>query len=435
MNQVTPLRGVPPEIGTTSNYERVTVSYDAAGRHTSSSEYCSDISNSGTSTPVVRTYDADNHTLTDNCSGYDPSGTVCTANAESNESFTWDPAGHLSQITEYLPGGPNETYTLHWDGNTLLFVSDSSGNLVQLNIEKLAMYTSSANTLTVIDRDFAGQQVSAHQADAGDVWMVAPNAFVPGKWVSVPKVISQFPGYGSYQSGDTTDSTGKVTQMAVFGQVVGIGRLDGYQSGDLIFQGVRAYDPSMQQWTSPDAYAGDVQDPMSQRPYMWNRNNPLAYSDPSGYHIIIMYARSVGGVASEYAHFFIEVHNDKGQVIARYSFGPSGSCPWHCGKLISEGPGYDRPHVDGIDTFGRTIIGGCKKGVCTMNNGGFNEKGLAATAKQINALRLNYKITGPNSASAAYTMCKVNGGKGCGSTNTGGHPAPGDGQNLLPNAH
>ncbi|MGB8834286.1 MAG: HNH endonuclease signature motif containing protein, partial [Candidatus Sulfotelmatobacter sp.] len=38
-----------------------------------------------------------------------------------------------------------------------------------------------------------------------------------------------------------------------------------------------------EQWTTPDAYKGDVHDPMSQRSYMWNNNNPVAYSDPSGY--------------------------------------------------------------------------------------------------------------------------------------------------------
>jgi filamentous hemagglutinin len=37
------------------------------------------------------------------------------------------------------------------------------------------------------------------------------------------------------------------------------------------------------QWMTPDAYAGRVDDPMSQRPYMWNNNNPITYSDPSGY--------------------------------------------------------------------------------------------------------------------------------------------------------
>lgn len=37
------------------------------------------------------------------------------------------------------------------------------------------------------------------------------------------------------------------------------------------------------QWTTPDAYAGEVDDPMTQKPFMWNRNNPYPYSDPSGY--------------------------------------------------------------------------------------------------------------------------------------------------------
>ena len=40
----------------------------------------------------------------------------------------------------------------------------------------------------------------------------------------------------------------------------------------------------MNQWTAPDAYAGNTDDPMSQHPYMWNNNNPVEYSDPSGYN-------------------------------------------------------------------------------------------------------------------------------------------------------
>jgi hypothetical protein len=36
-------------------------------------------------------------------------------------------------------------------------------------------------------------------------------------------------------------------------------------------------------WTTPDAYSGDISDPMSRKSYMWNRNNPVSYADPSGY--------------------------------------------------------------------------------------------------------------------------------------------------------
>ncbi|MDQ6732549.1 MAG: hypothetical protein M3Z35_00300, partial [Nitrospirota bacterium] len=60
---------------------------------------------------------------------------------------------------------------------------------------------------------------------------------------------------------------------------------DGYNDAYNTFQGTRVYDPTMAQWTSPDPYAGDVHDPMSQKPFMWNRNNPVSYSDPSGYYV------------------------------------------------------------------------------------------------------------------------------------------------------
>ncbi|MHB8214066.1 MAG: RHS repeat-associated core domain-containing protein, partial [Vulcanimicrobiaceae bacterium] len=48
-------------------------------------------------------------------------------------------------------------------------------------------------------------------------------------------------------------------------------------------QGVRSYDTQAGIWTSPDAYAGTVNDPATQKSYMWNNNNPISYSDPSGY--------------------------------------------------------------------------------------------------------------------------------------------------------
>jgi hypothetical protein len=58
---------------------------------------------------------------------------------------------------------------------------------------------------------------------------------------------------------------------------------DGYDDGFTTFQGARTFDSGLNQWTTPDAYAGDVHDPASQQPYMWNRNDPYVYSDPSGY--------------------------------------------------------------------------------------------------------------------------------------------------------
>ena len=60
-------------------------------------------------------------------------------------------------------------------------------------------------------------------------------------------------------------------------------RSDGYRMIGGLVQGARSYDPTSGQWLTPDPYAGDVRDLMSQKPFMWNGNNPVEWSDPSGY--------------------------------------------------------------------------------------------------------------------------------------------------------
>ena len=62
-------------------------------------------------------------------------------------------------------------------------------------------------------------------------------------------------------------------------------RPEGLTWGSLTIQGARTTDAETGTWTTPDAYAGDVHDPMSQKAFMWDRNNPYEYSDPSGYEI------------------------------------------------------------------------------------------------------------------------------------------------------
>ena len=58
---------------------------------------------------------------------------------------------------------------------------------------------------------------------------------------------------------------------------------DGWSLDYETWQGVRTFDPAVGQWNTPDAYAGELTDPISQKPVMWNRNNPYEYEDPSGY--------------------------------------------------------------------------------------------------------------------------------------------------------
>jgi len=70
-------------------------------------------------------------------------------------------------------------------------------------------------------------------------------------------------------------------------------RPDGYSMVGGYVQGARTYDPTGGQWLTPDPYAGNVHDPMSQKPFMWNDNNPVQWTDPSGYDTIQAIARPV----------------------------------------------------------------------------------------------------------------------------------------------
>lgn len=69
--------------------------------------------------------------------------------------------------------------------------------------------------------------------------------------------------------------------------ILGMPRGDGLTDGFDTIQGVRTYDGAIGSWTTPDAFSGTVEDPMSQKGYIWNRNDPATYSDPSGYSPLV----------------------------------------------------------------------------------------------------------------------------------------------------
>lgn len=254
------------------------VQYDVGGRQ--SAEMLSTMNYNCVwqlATPVqTRSYDAENHITADTCTGASggdgvttPACLDSTGNIRPPGTYAWNAVGKLRIVTG--GSGPvGGTLTLHWDDDQLLFISDSSGKLVQLNVEMLAIAT---NQLWVLDRDFAGTQVAYHGNGSDSPWTYgifkvyqlgkAPPKMT-GACVSCPPAADPQPDFA-----DTFAAS--------------MVREDGYQVRGLTIQGVRAFDSSSQQWTTPDAYKGDVRDPMSQRGYMWNDNNPIAYSDPSGY--------------------------------------------------------------------------------------------------------------------------------------------------------
>jgi hypothetical protein len=239
----------------------------------------------------------------------------CGGNSDQEAlTYAWGADGKLANFatTIYNPtGSPSQTTTTmsaHWDGDDLLYVVEAGGSNPELYVEKLGyMYLNGTTwTTTIYDRDQSGTAVDRHggtNSGSSYAWFaqlsldnVHPYGTAHAKCMgtlgnfSCNGVVTNPPAATAGGS-----SCGTLCGTLTMSAILDAGREDGYYDGTVSIQGVRAFDPSMNQWTTPDAYSGDVHDPMSQHPYMWNNNNPVQYGDPSGYDAIVQ-AIAQGGV-------------------------------------------------------------------------------------------------------------------------------------------
>lgn len=252
--------------GNDSGGANTTIAYDLAGRQTTSTQSYSWETPSGQgenyhagSGTKTRSYDAEDHLIADNVTTWDDAGGAlsgCLLSVAREElvpnidsaalSYAWGPNGH--------PDLWNTSDTLHWDGDTPLFVTTSAG-VAELKVEGLGYYVP-GSTFKFLDRNGSGFVVAAH-------WSGGHSAYTPAD--------------SQHQTCSGSDLSGAVLFEP---------GSDGIGDGINVIQGVRAYDPGTGQWTSPDAFAGNAGDPVSQKSFMWNGNNSLGYSDPSGYDAI-----------------------------------------------------------------------------------------------------------------------------------------------------
>ena len=188
----------------------------------------------------------------------------------SNTSYAvnWGTNGHPINLTFKSDNTPYHTVAtwqeyLHWDGDTLLFTSGSpSGTPDNIKVGSIAEIRPSDGAIEVFDRDSAGEIWDSHTT-------------VASGWNDQ---------YGRL-NGNPAPSFGAISEPKPES-------LTGF--GMIAIQGVRGVDAVLTQWTTPDAYAGSVHDPASQKPYMYERNNSYAYSDPSGYC-----AQRIGGPSED----------------------------------------------------------------------------------------------------------------------------------------
>jgi len=218
---------------------------------------------------VTKGYDFDDHINQYALTGFfpysEPAAIPCQQassifQASETVDYGWGPEGQLNNFEQL---GTEYKHVLHWDGDQLLFVTDGNGKVQQLNIDDLQI--NGNGTAAVLDRDWMGNAVEAHDATGYSQW-TPPNPTLSG----CPP--DNLPGASV---GYDIPQPVPVSKVAIDGYI------DSADAG-IYFSGVRSYDPNSGQWASSDSMLGSPGDPVSMKSFVWNRNNPLLYVDPSG---------------------------------------------------------------------------------------------------------------------------------------------------------
>lgn len=399
--------------GGTNKYVE-TYKYDIAGRQVNVGT-----DQTGNCTPTFNaptTYDGENHIqTTQNVSLMPPCGPCVYSSA----AVTYGPDGRQS-IDAMTANNGNPSYIAHWDGDTLLFAGQPSQGPPELYVGKSATIDSAGNII-VADRDQTGAQITSHGTDSTGAWYSG-------------LTMGSVRHYFEYKNGQQVpinvfpSSCNGGSSACVPNMIFPMPRADGYSMVGGLVQGVRSFDPTSGQWLTPDAYAGDAEDPMSQKPFMWNGNNPLEWADPTGYDRIYLNARPAELGAW---HEFVEVFDEKNNLKERISFGPNREGVRAFGsRLIREPGNYDARFSRGANGAVRQQVLHCTGASACQSA----EHNIHQTASDISDANKTYWVIGNNSNGAAGTNCSAGAGAAaCGAANKAlGKWTPGFSQDLDP---
>jgi YD repeat-containing protein len=323
--------GVPEYNATIGNYTVSTSSgftYDQAGRltaETNSTEGNVGGVGDGSDT-LSRTYDAENHTITSSDGNTSITGQACCLGTMT--AYNWGPAGHPIQIgsatgtTSAIPSLSSVQYdTLHWDGDQLVFQTNASGQVDDIKIGTSGDITPLDplfTGLTFWDRGPGGVVVYCHNTNGtGLAGNLSPTATIGLLGCGPSSIIWSS---AAFSAGPGAKSRRASYQVGIGqGNLLGMYRTDGMTDGLNTLQGPRTMDSNAGTWTTPDAYAGNVDDPGSQKSYIWNDNNAVSYSDPSGF-VPLFYDAETGPIDTGdpmFTNVKTQSSLDNGEVIAK----------------------------------------------------------------------------------------------------------------------
>jgi YD repeat-containing protein len=192
-----------------------------------------------------------------------------TVTSKSRCTFEYGPNNHPALVTCTGFAINQGTFSLHWDGDNLLFITDASGAVIQQNIGNLAVavkYQKVAESF-VYARDVSGKELGALPA----TYEWSTEGLIP------------------LSSG--TGANCQVQEQCLYVRMpssdsIAITYGSNYPSTDSSTEFHGAREAENGQFLTPDWSDGSMGDPMTQRPYMLDNYDPVRYSDPSGFMAI-----------------------------------------------------------------------------------------------------------------------------------------------------
>ena len=183
--------------------------------------------------------------------------------------IAWGPSGH-----PVMTALGNNRQTLHFDGSDLLFSTDTSGRLTELNISSFGGWEPQDQNYTglaLLDRDMSGIAVSAHNNSGHWYWQDSIPYQFNSNYTAVitTKTTSAMPAINPWSACNVAGGNNNALMFYL--------RADGITDGCVTLQGGRAYSPSQATWTSMDSWDGGLA-----IPYTYLSNNPFGNEDPSG---------------------------------------------------------------------------------------------------------------------------------------------------------
>ncbi|MBP9760765.1 MAG: DNRLRE domain-containing protein [Candidatus Magasanikbacteria bacterium] len=222
-------------------------------------------------------------------SSYDPNGSLTQevyrrqGRDVQQVAYTWDAENRLAGITYTDMSRPN--YLPDLAQNELSFVYDNSGNRIKKQANDEATYY--VNTGLTVLSELNGQTLAVDKT------------LIPGVGT-----VAELEGDGtlSYVHSDVLGSTvlmtnaqGAVTaeyDYDVFGSLLGMkgSSSTGYlftgqefdPESNLYYYNARYYSPTLGRFISRDVYLGEAGDSLSRNRYVYVKNNPIKFVDPSG---------------------------------------------------------------------------------------------------------------------------------------------------------